>query len=150
MEDVVYRVRRDWVIRRLRCYQQQTEAIKIIQATYSGLIREIDGIKSPTLDDMPHGSEMSDRTYQQAARMPRLWRRLEELEQEMDAIREDMREIDNALTFLNPTERFVIEARYTRPVSRKQYRVLAREQGFAESTLKNAHTSALKKLVEIL
>ena len=150
IKTVVDRVQRDWVIRRLRAYPQQMEAIRMIRVTYADLIREIDGVKSPVLSDMPHGLDRSDRTYTQAARLPRLWARIDELEQEVDAIKDNLREIDNALLHLNPTERFVVESRYIKPVSQKQYRVLARKKGYAEGTLMNAHTSAIKKLVQIL
>ena len=150
IKTVVDRVRRDWVIRRLRAYPKQMEAIRMIRVTYANLIREIDGVKSPVLSDMPHGLDRSDRTYTQAARLPRLWARIDELEQEVEAIKADLQKLDEALLHLNPTERFVIDSRYLRPVSQKQYRVLARTKGYAESTLMNAHTSAIKKLVQIL
>ena len=150
IERAIERVRRDLVIRRLRDYPRQEETLRIAQATIHDLLQEIGGLRSPALSDMPRGSDTSDRTYRQTLKLPAVLGRVEELEQEIEDIKSKLLEIDGAVRQLNPTEIFVIESRYIRPVPQKQYRVLARSKGYAESTLKNAHTSAIKKIARIL
>lgn len=143
-------VRRAWVIKRLRDYKRQKEQLGVLQATIHDLLSEISGLKSPAMSDMPHGSETSDRTYQQYLQLPDIYKQIEQIELEIEGAKAEIKLIDDAVGELNPTECFVIQHRYLKPVVKNQYRILARENCFAESTLKNAHTSALKKLVEIL
>jgi len=143
---VMERVRRDWVIRRLRDYPHLQNQIRTVQRTIRDLLGEAGGLRSPILSDMPHGCHKSDRTYKQVLQLPRMYEQLNDLNEEIHEIKSEVEQIDNAVRQLNPTERFVVESRYIKPVSQKQYRVLARTKGYAESTLKNAHTSAIKKI----
>lgn len=150
MGQVVERAKRECVIQRLRDYTYLQEMIRQAQATINDLQREMGGLKSPALSDMPHGYDTSDRTYSQVLRLPYTYRRIASITQEMQAAEAEIRKIDDAVRCLNPTERWVIDRRYLLPVSRKMYRALARERMYAESTLMNAHTTAIKKLTRVL
>jgi len=146
----VEQARRAWVIRRLREYPHLKTRINFAQKTINDLLRGVDGLKSPVPSDMPHSYSPSDRTYNQALRLQDTYKQVIDLEREIEADKAEIKIIDSAIQELNPTERFVIENRYIRPASQKYYRVLARNKGYAESTLKNAHTSAIKKISRIL
>lgn len=142
--------RRAWVIKRLRGYQKQKKAIATAQKTINDLRREVGGVKSQALNDMPPSTDTSDPTYQQVLHLPDIYEQISELEQEMEDTKAEIKLIDDAVRELNPTEQFVIECRYLNPKAKKMYRILAREKGYAEGTLKNAHTSAIKELMGVL
>lgn len=142
--------RRAWVIRRLREYPHLKARLNLAQKTINNLLQGVDGLKSPTFSDMPHSYSILDCTYNQTLRLQDTYKQVVDLECEIEADKAEIKIIDSAIQELNPTERFVIENRYIKPASQKYYRVLARNKGYAESTLMNAHTSAIKKLVQIL
>ena len=149
-EQAVEQVRRKRMIIRLRGYPKQKETIVTAQKTINDLRREVGGVKSQVLNDMPHSTDVSDPTYQQVLHLPVAYRQVAELEQEIEDAKAEIKLIDAAVWELNPTEQFVIRCRYLNPVNKKTYRVLAREKGYAESTLKNAHTTAIKILMRFL
>ena len=79
---------------------------------------------------------------------------IDELTQELEEIQAELNRIDHAVAQLNLVERIVIEARYTDLLNlqrrKKSFRTLACETQYAEGTLKNAQTSAIKKLAGLL
>ena len=144
------RSNRNRVLKRLNGYRELEEQIRKAKATKRDLQREIDGLKSPHLTDMPRGSGTSDRVYTQTLKLPETTEQIMELSAEIIVYEAELEQIRSAIEELNQTERFVIECRYIKAPSKKRYKILARNRGYAEGTLKNAHTSAIKKLTRFL
>ena len=131
------RMRREYVIKRLETYSTDKNKLNKMKAARNTLIFRMGRLHTANLEE---NSKMR-------AQIDVLTQKLQEIQAKTDRI-------DCAIARLNMTERTVIKAKYmdipNGQCRKKSFRVLAWETQYAEGTLKNAQTSAIKKLEGLL
>lgn len=154
IDAVVKSTRRKITILRLKEYPELKVQIEQKIRECSILRFAIDGLKSTELSNMSsHGTNVSDPTYEQVLMLPNFYKEIDDIKAEIEIIKEKVKAIDEAILYLTPAEYVVIKNRYIDPpkdTRKKSYCTLACEYRYAESTLKNAHTTAINKISRLL
>ena len=104
--------------------------------------------KSAQVSGLPHGNEISDRTYADAMEGRKYFDEEIRFHREnIIRLQNQQRQLRDALQVLTPIERKIVEKAYMTPDGRKvPWKVVATEIGYSESRLKDYARSAMRKL----
>lgn len=143
------RARRELVIRRLRGYPYLQRQLAQKQELRSALYKALDGIRSPALSDMPHGTDVGDPVYRQTLRLPVCRQEIAEVEQEIGDIMAEINAIEHMLSQLRPVQQEIIRARYMRTGRPESTSRIATRLYYSDSTVKRQCKKAIDFLAKM-
>lgn len=141
------RARRELVIRRLRGYPHLQRQLAQKQELRSALYKALDGIRSPALSDMPHGTDVGDPVYRQTLRLPVCRQEIADVEQEIKDITAEINAIDHMLSQLRPVQQEIIRARYMCVKRPEPFSQLGRRLDYSTDHIKRMCRKAIDFLV---